>query len=126
LAEGSAKIVIISSLIVVAIFLLSFIVSISFLKIVRWAFLLLLILLIWFFRDPDRTVPVAKGNIVSPADGKIVEIKDHDNRQKVAIFMSLLNVHVNRIPMAGKIIEKKYTAGQYLPAFNPNCYLKNE
>ncbi|TMR94688.1 phosphatidylserine decarboxylase [Nonomuraea basaltis] len=73
--------------------------------------------MLWFFRDPDRT-PGA-GRILSPADGVVQSIDPWpDGRTRVAIFMSPLNVHVNRAPLAGNVTSVQHVAGGFLPAFN--------
>ncbi|MFB9492282.1 MULTISPECIES: phosphatidylserine decarboxylase [Nonomuraea] len=73
--------------------------------------------MLWFFRDPDR-VP-GEGRILSPADGVVQSIDSWpDGRTRVAIFMSPLNVHVNRAPLAGTVTSVQHVAGGFLPAFN--------
>lgn len=126
MAEGSGKLIIGTILFVVAVFLLSLFYPLGFLKIIRWFLLVLLFLLCWFFRDPARKIPEGPDNILSPADGKIISIETLKDKQKIAIFMSLFDVHVNRVPITGKVVAKEYVPGQYLPAFSPNCHLKNE
>lgn len=94
---------------------------------------------LYFFRDPERKIPADyKANqIISPADGKIVVIEDIVNKEKnifekdeplkqISIFLSPLNVHVNRIPVTGKVTFLKYIKGEYLVAFNPKASEKNE
>jgi phosphatidylserine decarboxylase len=85
---------------------------------------------LWFFRDPQRTIPTAPGLIVSPGDGKVTEtvtISTPDGpRQRISIFLSVFNVHVNRSPIAGKLTSVRYTKGQYLNAMNPASADKNE
>lgn len=77
----------------------------------------------YFFRDPDRVVPNAKGVIVSPADGKIIVAQtaekgpfSEDRCVKISIFMSVFNVHVNRIPFGGKIKKVRYFPGKFFAA----------
>ncbi|MFD1542875.1 phosphatidylserine decarboxylase [Nonomuraea guangzhouensis] len=73
--------------------------------------------MLWFFRDPDRTP--GDGRILSPADGVVQSIDPWaDGRTRVAIFMSPLNVHVNRAPLAGNVTSVQHVAGGFLPAFN--------
>ena len=86
-----------------------------------------------FFRDPTRTPPTAQNVVVSPADGKVVLIKhlterDYLNREavQVSIFMSPLNVHVNRIPISGTIGYFEYIPGEYLVAFDEKSSERNE
>ncbi len=86
-----------------------------------------------FFRDPERTPPNKDNVIVSPADGEIVAIKEIEEdqflkgkAQQVSIFMSPLNVHVNRIPISGKVDFLKYVKGDYLVAFHEKADKRNE
>lgn len=86
-----------------------------------------------FFRDPERIPPSAKNVIVSPADGEIVIIKDvfekrflNSDAIQVSIFMSPLDVHVNRIPIDGTIDYLNYVEGDYLVAFHEKADLRNE
>jgi phosphatidylserine decarboxylase len=73
--------------------------------------------MLWFFRDPDRTL--GEGHVLSPADGVVQSIDPWpDGRTRVAIFMSPLNVHVNRAPLAGNVTSVQHVAGGFLPAFN--------
>ncbi|MEV0595265.1 phosphatidylserine decarboxylase [Nonomuraea cavernae] len=73
--------------------------------------------MLWFFRDPDRTP--GEGRVLSPADGVVQSIDPWpDGRTRVAIFMSPLNVHVNRAPLAGNVASVQHVAGGFLPAFN--------
>lgn len=76
-----------------------------------------------FFRDPERVVPNVEGAVVSPADGRVIEAGPaEDDRfdqgacQKISIFMSVLNVHVNRIPHEGKITRIEYSPGKFFRA----------
>lgn len=95
--------------------------------------LILLIFLLQFFRNPRRFTPFHENFIVSPADGKVVVIEqtlenEYFNEQKiqVSIFMSPLNVHVNRNPVSGKISYFKYHPGKYLVAWHPKSSTENE
>ena len=84
---------------------------------------------LYFFRDPERTVP-SGDVIVSPADGKVVDVRqvDLDGRKawKVSIFLSLFDVHVNRAPVAGTIRSLRYQPGRFLVASRPEASLQNE
>lgn len=95
--------------------------------------LLFLIFSFYFFRDPDRTSPAKDNIVVSPADGKVLLVKDViENKyiggkaKQISIFMSPLNVHVNRIPVDGKVEYFKYYKGKYLAAFEDKASEKNE
>lgn len=79
------------------------------------------IFFIWFFRDPERTVNGPEDVILSPADGRVVDIRDNT----ACIFMNIYNVHVNRAPVSGKIVKMKHKDGGYLPAFFKDS-LRNE
>ena len=86
-----------------------------------------------FFRDPDRTPPKKDNVIVSPADGKVLIIKEvvderfiNEKAWQVSIFMSPLNVHVNRIPIDGKIDYLEYIKGEYLVAYHDKADERNE
>ncbi|MEV0587676.1 phosphatidylserine decarboxylase [Nonomuraea sp. NPDC050310] len=73
--------------------------------------------MLWFFRDPEREP--GEGRVLSPADGVVQSIDPWpDGRTRVAIFMSPLNVHVNRAPLAGTVTSVEHVAGGFLPAFN--------
>lgn len=80
--------------------------------------------MLWFFRDPERTP--GEGRLVSPADGVVQSIDPWpDGRTRVAIFMSPLNVHVNRAPAAGVVTSVEHVPGGFVPAFNKDSD-KNE
>ncbi|MFT4604441.1 MAG: phosphatidylserine decarboxylase [Rhodothermales bacterium] len=89
---------------------------------------------LWFFRDPKRTPPPkAEGLLLAPADGKVVEIvEEHDPlylkgpAKRISIFLSPLNVHVNRSPADGVIEFDQYVPGEYLVAWHPKASEKNE
>jgi len=77
----------------------------------------------YFFRDPDRVTPVLEGGVVSPADGKVIKVERLENThfakgpcQKVSIFMSIFNVHVNRIPFDGRVVKIAYYPGKFFSA----------
>jgi len=118
----------------VLLLLISFFIQNGWIKYTLIAFsLLFLIFNINFFRDPERTAPDKKNVVLSPADGQIVIIKEvkEDNFIKndaiqVSIFMSILNVHVNRIPISGVVEYLKYVKGEYLVAFHEKADKRNE
>ncbi|MFF9359923.1 phosphatidylserine decarboxylase [Streptomyces griseoluteus] len=73
--------------------------------------------MLWFFRDPEREITA--GRVISPADGVVQSIMPwKDGRTRVAIFMSPLNVHVNRAPLAGTVTSVEHIPGGFVPAFN--------
>lgn len=91
------------------------------------------ILIAWFFRDPKRSIPTEPGVVVSPADGKVVDIEELEFDEfvggpavKIGIFLSIFNVHINRAPVAGRVIGLKYKAGKYLNALRPESARENE
>lgn len=73
--------------------------------------------MLWFFRDPEREI--SDGRVISPADGVVQSVMPwKDGRTRVAIFMSPLNVHVNRAPLTGTVSSVEHIPGGYVPAFN--------
>ncbi len=87
----------------------------------------------WFFRNPPRSTPSGVGRIFSPADGTIVDIQRvfegeyfKDERLKISIYMSPLNVHLNRVPFDGEVRYVTYHPGKYLMAFHPKSSELNE
>lgn len=75
----------------------------------------------WFFRDPERTVPAGEGLVVSPADGEVIEITETEEDKvgpctKVAVFMSIFSVHVNRAPVSGTVLDVLYKPGKFYVA----------
>jgi phosphatidylserine decarboxylase len=97
-----------------------------------WALVpaLLAVFFLWFFRDPARTIPTGAGLIVSPGDGLVTEtirLETADGpRQRISIFLSVFDVHVNRSPIAGTIRRIRYQKGLYLNAMNPASAERNE
>jgi len=97
------------------------------------AVLVVLILILQFFRNPKRNTKQNSNHLIAPADGKIVIIEEvfekeyfKDKRLQVSIFMSPLNVHVTRYPLSGKVIFSKYHPGKYLVAWHPKSSELNE
>ena len=80
----------------------------------------------YFFRDPPRVIPEGEGLIVSPADGRVTRIEEREDGKLVSVFLSPLNVHINRSPIAGKITSITYTEGKRMPATNDAASLENE
>jgi phosphatidylserine decarboxylase len=92
-----------------------------------------LCLVVWFFRDPPRRVPSQPGQIVAPADGKVVDVEhlDHDPwiggpAVRIGIFLSIFNVHLNRAPLAGRVIRQQYNPGKFLNALSAQSARENE
>ena len=94
--------------------------------------LVIIIFCLNFFRDPIRNIPQEENCIVSPADGKIIKIKEFEDPntkeklQLVSIFLSVFNVHANRMPINGKIKSVKYIKGDFLAAFDHKASDQNE
>ena len=91
------------------------------------------LLILQFFRNPIFTVEKNENNVIAPADGKVVVIEEtnedeflKDRRKQVSIFMSPVNVHVNRMPVGGTIKYFKYHKGKYLVAWHPKSSTENE
>jgi len=91
------------------------------------------ILIVWFFRDPPRKIPAGNQLVVSPADGKVVEIVDLDHDEfiggpavQIGIFLSIFNVHINRSPFAARVVGLRYKPGKCLNALRPESARENE
>jgi len=85
---------------------------------------------LWFFRDPERRIPITPGAIVSPGDGKVTDIAlihvGGAQRSRISIFLNVFNVHVNRSPIGGVIRDIRYQRGKFLNAMAPNSAEENE
>jgi phosphatidylserine decarboxylase len=103
-----------------------------------WGFLTLVLLgltlfTVYFFRNPERCIPQESGAVVSPADGKVIFVGEvpeeryfQDRVVKVSIFMSVFNVHVNRVPIDGKVVDMFYNKGEFFNASLDKASLQNE
>jgi phosphatidylserine decarboxylase len=92
-----------------------------------------LVLIVYFFRDPPRRVPQEAGLMVAPCDGTVAEITrlEHDDyiggpAVRIGIFLSIFNVHINRSPARARAIEFRYSPGEFLNALNPESLIRNE
>ena len=101
--------------------------------ILQSGFLIFYSLILWFFRNPKRKIIIYDNRILSPADGKVVNIEQvkeneffKDERIQISIFLSITNIHVTRFPISGKVIYNKYNPGKYLVAWHPKSSEKNE
>jgi len=101
--------------------------------ILQSGFLIFYSLILWFFRNPKRKIVIDNHLILSPADGKVLNIKQvkeneffKDERIQISIFLSITNIHVTRFPISGKVIYNKYNPGKYLVAWHPKSSEKNE
>ncbi len=104
-----------------------------YLKIFTGVSVFLTIFVICFFRDPERAIPEGSDNILSPADGKVVDIREqfedeflHEMCTRVSIFLSIFNVHVNRIPIAGDVKYFRYQKGAFVNAYKSDASEINE
>ncbi len=95
--------------------------------------LVLTLFVLFFFRDPERTVPEGAGAVVSPADGRVIVVKDvyepdylKQDVKQVSIFLSVFNVHVNRVPVAGTVETVKYNPGKFHVASVDKASTDNE
>jgi phosphatidylserine decarboxylase len=93
--------------------------------------LLLAAFMAYFFRDPQRAVPAEAGLVVSPADGRVTRVEklstdDPQSPTVVSIFLSPFDVHVNRAPIAGSVVDVTYTKGRFIAATSDNASLVNE
>jgi phosphatidylserine decarboxylase len=97
-----------------------------------WAIIpcLLAFFFLWFFRDPERTIPQDGGAVVSPGDGKVTDVSavqvEGQAQTRISIFLNFFNVHVNRSPIAGVVSEVRYQRGKYLNAMNQTSAELNE
>jgi phosphatidylserine decarboxylase len=97
------------------------------------AILLLLFLILQFFRNPKRLIEFDETSVLAPVDGKVVVIEEvfekeffNEKRLQISIFMSPINVHVTRYPASGKVVYSKYHKGKYLVAWHPKASEENE
>ncbi len=90
----------------------------------------LALFIFYFFRNPNRKIPMEPGVVVSPADGRVVVVKDEANAgrpgKRISIFLAIWNVHVNRSPAAGTITKLEYKPGKFLAAWAEKASLENE
>ena len=100
------------------------------LKWINLTMALLTLFSLYFFRDPQR-IPPNNDGFLSPGDGKVVQIIDVEDAEfgkakQISIFLSVFNVHSQRVPLSGKVISKTYNSGKFLAAFNHKASLDNE
>lgn len=95
--------------------------------------LVFVLFVVSFFRIPNRVFTFSEGQIIAPADGKVVVIEEthdveyfKDKRIQLSVFMSPANVHVNRNPLSGEVVYNQYHKGKYLVAWNPKSSTENE
>jgi len=87
----------------------------------------------YFFRDPEREIPSGEGVVISPGDGKIIDIREVDEPsfvgglcRRITIFLSIFNVHVQRAPVSGEVAHREYRPGEFAVAWHPKASEKNE
>lgn len=132
--EGQKIILIVFFIVCAFVLLAHFYIDLTWLRmLVQISALIVLILILQFFRNPKRLVAKKFDEILAPADGKVVVIEEveeteyfHDKRIQVSIFMSPTNVHVTRYAASGQIKYSKYHPGEYLVAWHPKSSEKNE
>jgi phosphatidylserine decarboxylase len=96
-------------------------------------FAALALFMLYFFRDPERVVPAQAGQVVAPADGRVLVAGDAEaaaappgSWKQISIFLSPLDVHINRIPIDGRVSRVQYTPGRFLAAYRPESARENE
>ncbi len=116
-----------------AVLLVLAVLSVLFAPWLVWLFLFLIGYTFVFFRDPDRTAPADSAIVVAAADGVVVEIAEYEESEvvretmrRVAIFLSVFDVHTNRAPIDGRVIYRESHEGLCLDARNPECSKQNE
>lgn len=132
--EGFTIIIVSFVLIAVTVMLTEQFIGLKWLRItLQIALLVLLVLILQFFRNPDRPLLALEDAVVSPVDGRVVIVKEVEEpeyfkgrRLQVSIFMSPLNVHVTRYPVSGEVVFSKYHPGKYLVAWHPKSSTLNE
>ncbi len=102
-------------------------------KVLLYLFILLTLYIAYFFRNPKRKIPNLENVILAPADGRIVHLGEceenrflNERRLKISIFMSLFDVHINRAPVTGRILQRKYNPGRFIAANVEKASLLNE
>jgi len=104
---------------------------VAFCALLQWrpaagAALVLALFVTWFFRDPARAIPADPETLVSPADGRVTDVVPQpDGGARISIFLSIFNVHVNRTPVAGEVVDVTRRPGLFLDARNPEASTRN-
>ncbi|MFY9222870.1 MAG: phosphatidylserine decarboxylase family protein [Blastocatellia bacterium] len=111
--------------------LLTIMIAFMQLYLVAVVFFILLLFVIYFFRDPERSIPDEKDIVVAPADGRVTKVaainpETADSANLISIFLSPLDVHINRSPIAGKISDINHVKGRFVPATREDASLINE
>ncbi|MGR7812260.1 phosphatidylserine decarboxylase family protein [Lacinutrix undariae] len=132
--EGQKIIFITLAIVVAAIFAIDYFVQLPWVRTTLMLVVLgFLILILQFFRNPKRHTVLNANQALSPVDGKVVVIEEvfekeyfNEKRLQVSVFMSPINVHVTRYPIAGKVVFSKYHPGKFLVAWHPKASEENE
>lgn len=133
IAPDGIKVIFITLLIFVLCIIVTYFFPVLLLKILTGIIAIIFLFNFYFFRDPERNIPKGKDLILSPADGTVVLIEEVEEPyyfktkvRRVSIFLSVFNVHVNRIPVSGKVEFLKYIKGKFLVAFDDKASEENE
>ncbi|MEY8848203.1 phosphatidylserine decarboxylase family protein [Psychroserpens sp. XS_ASV72] len=132
--EGYKIILITLVVVIIAVFAIDWFITIEWLRLtLSIGMIVLLLLILQFFRNPKRLTKLENHTAVSPVDGKVVVIEEvfekevfNDKRIQVSVFMSPINVHVTRYPISGTVSFSKYHPGKYLVAWHPKASEENE
>ena len=132
--EGVPSILLITIFSAIAVGLALFLTDLAIIHYLAYALaVFLLITVLQFFRNPKPNTTIDANAIISPADGKVVAMEEineteyfNDKRLQISVFMSPINVHVNRFPLSGKVVYTKYHPGLYLVAWHPKSSTDNE
>lgn len=132
--EGNTIILVALSLCIALALITQFYVSNEILRYtVLGVLIVLLVLVLQFFRNPKRNFSIDPASVLSPVDGKVVVIEEvfekeyyNEKRLQISVFMSPLNVHVTRYPLGGEVVYSKYHPGKYLVAWHPKSSEENE
>ncbi len=132
--EGHKIILITFVFVVISVLLVDRYIDITWLQVtLELALLVLLILILQFFRNPKRNTKLNNNQVLAPVDGKVVVIEEvfekeyfNEKRIQVSVFMSPINVHVTRYPISGNVVFSKYHPGKYLVAWHPKASEENE
>ena len=127
IAEEGKNTIFFVSLIMLTSSLLWKVFELEFFRLTFFVFLLGLIFCLQFFRDPKRVIPIGKKLVLSPSDGKVVDIsRTETGERKISVFLSVFDVHRNRCPVKGKVSSIHYSKGRFLAAFNSEASEINE
>jgi phosphatidylserine decarboxylase len=133
IAKDGYSLILITGIVVIILAILAWYFHLRILWILTILAFVIFIFHFFFFRDPDRTPPAGEKLILSPADGKVILIDEvyeplycQDTVKHVAIFMSVFNIHINRVPVSGVVELVKHKPGEFLIAAKKDALEKNE